>query len=130
MFLSCLVSLQISSEDIHHIYWKNFCSSSPRFCIPTSIIFEKESFALLHREKASIDRQIQNIACTNVMIGIEQIQINPVFIFSMINRKRCNNLSDTTSAFWCYLCKAISKDFNNILKILDYLNVCYTFLIS
>lgn len=67
------------------MYWKNDCPSSPRYCRPISIIFEKESGALILRGKSSIDQQIRNIEGTSVMIGSEEIKIHHIFILSMID---------------------------------------------
>lgn len=122
MFLSSLVRLRLIAEHENGqtiVLWQNPRPSSPRFCRPMKLQYKKESVELSKQEKCNIDNQINNLSDTKVMLDEKEYSITHTPVFTMIDGKICNSLSDTKSTLRCYLCDATSKDFNNIDAILD-----------
>lgn len=123
VFLTSLVPLQIvgidneSNEEV--VVWKNPTPSSPRFCRPIRLQFLHEDVQSTLNEQRYIEDQIASLVpfktthCGNVMF------LSYKLIFSMIDGKVCNALTETKSAMRCYLCGATSKEFNNIDMILE-----------
>lgn len=117
VFITCLVPLQLLHDN--KVYWKNPCPSSPRYCRPLKIVFAKESEELVLREKGYVENQILNLNYTTISKNDKSFNVKHKLILSMIDGKLCNNLSGTTSTLRCYLCKATSKQFNDIDKMIE-----------
>lgn len=117
VFITCLVPLKLSSTS--NVFWKNPCPSSPRYCRPIKITFEKETGTLINRENASIQLQLNELVPTKVIIENREYIVKHQLILSMVDGKLCNSLSGVRSAQRCYLCQATSKEFNNIEKMVS-----------
>lgn len=117
VFITCLVPLNLSST--LNVFWKNPCPSSPRYCRPIKITFEKETDSLINRENESILLQLNELEPTKIIIENREYIVKHQLILSMVDGKLCNSLSGVRSAQRCYLCQATSKDFNNIEKIVS-----------
>lgn len=122
IFLSSLVPLRLIAENEYSetiVLWQNPRPSSPRFCRPIKLQYEKESVELTKKEKLNIDNQINSLINTTVMIDEKEYSITHSPLFTMIDGKICNSLTDTKSTLRCYLCDATSKEFNDLTAILE-----------
>lgn len=121
MFLSSLVPVRLIMEfnGKTTVVWQNPRPSSPRFCRPIKLQYRKESNDFSKSEKQELDVQISNLLPTKVIIKEKEFSIAHKLIFTMVDGKICNALSDTKSALRCYLCEATSKDFNNINTLIE-----------
>ncbi|KAF2893894.1 hypothetical protein ILUMI_12278 [Ignelater luminosus] len=81
--------------------------------------FKRESTELSTTEKSYIDDQINLSQSTLINLGNVDVIVSHQLIFSMIDGKICNALIDTKATQKCYLCGAISKQFNEIDKGLN-----------
>lgn len=125
IFISCMVPLQIISgnpgfsDKDKTVIWQNPKSSSTRYCRPIRFQFRHESVELAKEEKQFIESQINALRPTKVNINRQVVTIQHTFIFSMIDGKICNFITNTKSTQKCYICGLTSKDFNSINKALS-----------
>lgn len=121
MFLSSLVPLRLSYKNDNNsvILWQNPKPSSPRFCRPISLQYLKETDELVKVTKLEIDNQIQNLSHTEVNVKGKAYLVEHQPVFTMVDGKLCNTLSNTKSTLKCYLCDATSTEFNNLNQILQ-----------
>lgn len=116
MFLTCLVPLRlIGKKNGKSItLWQNPRPSSPRFCRPISLEYKKETEELVKSKKEHINKQIKDLVPTEVNLDGKKYLIEHHTLFTMVDGKLCNCLSDTKSTMRCYLCDATSKEFNDL----------------
>lgn len=121
MFLSSLVPLRLSYEknDSTVVLWQNPKPSSSRFCRPISLQYRKETDELVKAKKQDIDQQVENLSPTKIKVNENVYEVVHKAIFTMVDGKLCNALSDTKSTLKCYLCNATSKEFNNLNTVLQ-----------
>lgn len=112
----CLVPIRLVSGE--KILWQNPRPASTRFCRPLKIEFMKETTDGSIKEKKRIDEQINNMRATSVMSQEREISVSHTLIFSMVDGKVCNSVTETTSAQRCFICGATSKEFNDIDEML------------
>lgn len=115
MFLTCLVPLRLIGEKNGKsiLLWQNPRPSSPRFCRPISLEYKKETEELVKSKKEHINKQIKDLVPTEVNLDGKKYLIEHHTLFTMVDGKLCNCLSDTKSTMRCYLCDATSKEFND-----------------
>lgn len=122
IFYTSLVPLQLiynnHETDEGTIVWKNPRPSSPRFCRPIRLQFVHEDVQSTLKEVTDIEQQIAGLAPYTTEQNEKSISVTYCMSFTMIDGKVCNAVTGTTSAQRCFLCKATSKDFNNIDKII------------
>ena len=100
------------------IVWKNPRPSSPRFCRPIRLQFVHEDVQSTLKEVTDIELQIEGLApYANEQNG-KSISVTYCMSFTMIDGKVCNAVTGTTSTQRCFLCKASSKEFNDINNII------------
>lgn len=122
IFLSSLVPLRLISDDPdlptqqQIVLWNNLRSSSTRYCRPIRFQFAHETTDLVKKERDYIESQIHELIPTLYEIDGRIIEINYKLLFTMVDGKICNSLTDTTSTMRCFLCNLTSKDFNNVEK--------------
>lgn len=116
VFQSSFVPLRLSfREDRDKVVWQNPVPASPRYCRPIRIRFVKETIAVAKEEKNYIDLLISKLKETKIDEP-KKITIKHTLLFTMIDGKVCNAITDTKSSSVCYICGASSKDFNNLSK--------------
>lgn len=49
-------------------------------------------------------------------MGRKEVTVTHKLLFTMVDGKVCNAASDTSSTMRCYICKATSKEFNNLIE--------------
>lgn len=85
-------------------------------------IYHENTDVSLH-EKAYLDNQIQSLIPTKIFSQTGVYNIFHIMIFSMIDGKVCNAITDTHSTQKCYLCRLTSKSFNNMDLVVLQTNV-------
>lgn len=117
MFLTSLVPLRLvlnKKNDSSIVLWQNPRPSSPRFCRPINLEYSKETADLAKVKKEKIDSEISSLTGTLVNLNGKSYRVNHQPIFTMVDGKICNSLTDTKSTLKCYICGATSKEFNNL----------------
>lgn len=122
IFFTSFVPLQLVYVDIVTnntiVVWKNPRPSSPRFCRPIDLRYEKESVDLTKKVVDNVQEQINKLTPFEDVVDGKRCVVSYKLCLTMIDNKVCNALTETTSAMRCYLCRSTSKDFNDIDKIL------------
>jgi hypothetical protein len=118
VFVLSLVPLQVyctmASDDKKIIIWQNPAPSSTRFCRAIKFVFTKESDEVTKKETGEIERQIEKLVPTVVK---DNITVSFELLFTMVNGKVCNSMTDTRSAQICYICGAKPTEVNNLSKV-------------
>lgn len=101
------------------LFGKNPRPSSPRFCRPIRFQFIHENTDVSIQEKNYIENQIKLLTPSKISLGTGECNnIQHTMIFSMIDGKICNAVTQTYSTQRCYLYGLTSKNFNNINLVL------------
>lgn len=116
VFITCIVPLRLVCGE--KIIWQNPRPASTRFCRPLKIEFIKESTTVSVAEKNRVDEEIQNLQKSKLIIQDIPGEVNHTLIFSMIDGKVCNALTDTRSTQKCFICGATSKQFNKVEEMI------------
>ena len=122
IFYTSLVPLQLIHNNHETgeatILWKSPRPSSPRFCRPIRLQFVHEDVQSTLKEVTDIELQIEGLApYANEQNG-KSISVTYCMSFTMVDGKVCNAVTGTTSTQRCFLCKASSKEFNDINNII------------
>ncbi len=122
IFFTSMVPLQLLGTDDRTknqvIVWKNPRPSSARFCRPIKVQFAHENVQLTVNEATGIENQIEALQPMSIVMNGKSVSVTYNMSFTMIDGKVCNSVTGTTSAQRCFLCKATSKEFNDIDKML------------
>ena len=122
IFTSSIVILKLIATDTvsgkERIIWENERPSSTRFCRPIKFKFVNETKEMIIAEKKHIDRQIQSLGPSKFVSDDKEHLVQHTLLFTMIDGKICNALTDTSSAMKCHICKLTSSAFNNF-KVYD-----------
>lgn len=120
ILLSSLVPLRlISGNDKNLLIWRNPKPSSPRFCSPIKLEYIREDKSSTLKEQKYIEDQIAELNPYETELKGKKITVSFELICTMIDGKVRNNLTNTTSNMRCYLCKAISTQFNKLDQVLS-----------
>lgn len=120
IFLSSFVPLQILCvKDNKKVIWENPSPSSPRYCRPIRFRFLKECNDVTKEEISYVEESVKNLVPTEIEINGNKFTYKHIFKMTMIDGKVCNAATDTKSTSRCFICKATSKDFNNLSKKYD-----------
>lgn len=132
VFFTSTVPLQLSVINKNHediTLWQNPRPSSTRFCRPIRLQFIKESVSSTREEQKYIQNQIDSLSPFHTVVNGKNIEINYKLVFTMIDGKVKNAVTETDSSMRCYICKATSKQFNNIDLVskqkVDAKNLCF-----
>ncbi|CAH0546850.1 unnamed protein product [Brassicogethes aeneus] len=120
IFFTSTVPLQLSVVNENHeniVVWQNPRPSSSRFCRPIRLQFLKESVKSTREEQKYIEQQIRSLLPFYNVHG-KKIKIEYKLVFTMIDGKIKNAITETDSSMRCYICKATSKQFNDINLVL------------
>ncbi|CAH0546704.1 unnamed protein product [Brassicogethes aeneus] len=117
IFLASLVPIQLVSEkDV--ILWQNPRPSSPRFCRPIYMEYVHETTEIIKRVSGKIQEQKSTLEPSKIQFNGQNISIKHSLVFTMIDGKVVNAISENNCTQKCYLCGCTSKDFNKIDLIL------------
>lgn len=117
VFITCVVPIRLVCGT--KIIWQNPSPASTVYCRPLKIQFKKESTELSIAEKTRVENEIQNILNTTTVLQERQLKVSHTLLFTMVDGKVCNALTETTSTQTCYICGATSKNFNNIEAMIN-----------
>lgn len=122
LFLSSFVPIQlyVKTPTNKRIVWQNPRPCSPRYCRPIRFRFIKETTEVTKAEFNHINNQIESLLPSTSLKNHNKLIIKHLLVFTMVDGKVCNSLTDTTSTQRCYVCVATSKDFNNLSKVIEY----------
>lgn len=115
-----LVPLQLKTNDDSKIIWHNKRSSSPRFCRPIKIVFEKETTLQTRRQIADIESQIKDLQPTIIYVGgnnsTHRIHYN--LKMTMVDGKTISAYTGK-SAQTCSICGATPKIMNDLPSLFN-----------
>lgn len=116
VFITCVVPLRLSSSS--RVVWQNPRPGSTRYCRPLKIEFVKESTQMSIAEKNRVENEVKNLRKTTMLIEEREVQVNHTLLFTMIDGKVCNAITETSSTQKCFICGASSRSFNDIDSML------------
>lgn len=115
ILMASMVPLSLSTSN--ESYWQNNTPSSTRLCRPISFEFTKETkekvLDLVNTMSANIDK-LNN---TTVLSHGKQVTVKHNLVFTMLDGKTAQTVTNTSSGAVCYICKAKPTDMNNLEKI-------------
>jgi hypothetical protein len=77
-------------------------------------VFTKESDKVTKNETGEIQKQIQKLVPAAEK---DNLTVSSERVFTMVNGKVCNSMTDTRSAQICYICGAKPTEVNNFKKV-------------
>lgn len=80
-------------------------------------IFTKESEEVIKRETSLIQEQISKLSPIIINEDVVDVVINYKLLFTMVDGKICNSMTNTRSTQTCYICKAKPTEMNDLDKI-------------
>jgi hypothetical protein len=83
-------------------------------CRAIKFVFTKESDEVTKNETGEIQKQIQKLVPTAVK---DNLTVSHELLFTMVNGKVCNSMTDTRSAQICYICGAKPTEVNNFKNV-------------
>lgn len=116
IFQWSMVPLRLTCLTSKKVIWQNACPSSPWFCRPMRIRFIHETSDIPKEEINYYTRKIASLEASRIVKGEKEIAVKHTVLLTMIDGKVCNAATDTTSTMRCYICKASSKQFNDLSR--------------
>lgn len=117
VFITCTVPVRLTCGT--KVIWQNPSPASTVYCRPMKIEFLRESAQVSVIEKKRVDDEINALINSTTIVNQRNIQVSHKLIFSMIDGKVCNALTDTKSTQKCFLCGATSNMFNQIDEMIS-----------
>lgn len=112
LFMFSFVPLQLRDES-GNIAWQNPRPSSTTYCRPMKFIFSKESTDLTVCETNVVLEEINGLQPTKSSVIGTEVSVKHELLFTMIDGKVCNALTETSSSQKCYICGATPKLMND-----------------
>ena len=94
------------------ILWNNYHPSSTTPCRPIELIFQRESPELIKDKSSLIDAEFASLQNSSFTIDNFPVEVGHELIFSMIDGKVIQILTDNKSPQVCVLCGATPKEMN------------------
>jgi len=120
IFQSSLVPLRlviIIDGEQKKVIWQNPVPSSVRFCRPIRIRFINKSKDITNEEKDYIENQIKSLKETKFTFSHGINKIKHSLLFTMVDGKVCNAITNTASTMKCYICGQTSKVFKKLIEV-------------
>lgn len=116
IILCTIVPLQMSEVTTNgkQVLWQNPSPSSSRYNRIIRLQIEKETKESVKRHYEAIEEQISSLQPTEVTFVDKSYTLEHHAVCTMMDGKTCNVLTDTSSSQACNVCKATSKDLNNL----------------
>lgn len=108
------LSLKASSNET---VWQNKTPSSTRYCRPICFEFTKETKEKVLDLVNTMTNDISNLKNTTVMSFGKEIIVHHNLVFTMLDGKTAQTVTNTTSGAVCYICKAKPTEMNNLENI-------------
>lgn len=100
IFSAFVCPLRLYVKGSKTLLWNNPVPSSPIYCRPLRVIFQKETATLIRSEWESLKAEIDNLVTTHT----NNYEIHHKIILTMVDGKICQALTNTPSAATCYMC--------------------------
>lgn len=116
--MTSMVPLRLTSfYDKNIIIWNNNRPSSTRYCRAIQFQYTKETTEKIKSEKQRMDDEIAQLRETEIeKFGIT-FKINHQMIFTMIDGKIAQAITDTPSSSSCFICGSKPSQMNNLAEI-------------
>jgi len=111
IFICSFVPIKIYSNENGEILWQNDSPSSTRFCRPIEFKFVKEEETEV---KNIVEKIKEEISFLIPSLSEEGISMKHILLFTMIDNKICNIMTNTLSSMKCYICGASPKEMNDL----------------
>lgn len=111
VFICSFVPIKIYFNENGKVLWQNNAPSSTRFCRPIEFKFVKEEKIEV---KTIVERIKEEISFLIPSVCEQGISINHTLLFTMVENKICNIMTNTQSSMKCYLCSASPKEMNDL----------------
>lgn len=111
VFICSFISIKIFSNENGEVLWNNDSPSSTRFCRPIEFKFVKEEKTVV---KTIVEKIKEEISSLIPSVSEEGILMKHTLLFTMIDNKICNIMTNTLSSMKCYLCGASPKEMNDL----------------
>lgn len=115
LFVFSFVPLQLR-DNSGNIVWQNPRPSSTMYCRPIKFIFSKETTNFTVTETNKVLEEINQLIPTIGNVNGNEVSVKHELLFTMIDGKVCNSMTDTSSAQKCYICGATPKFMNDESK--------------
>jgi hypothetical protein len=124
IFFTSLVPLQLvcgnpDSIAKPRVIWKNPRPSSTRFCRPIKMEFVHETENHIREQEALMKTKIRDLEITPVKVEEQWAFVAHKLLFTMVDGKVCNAVTETKFTQKCYLCGATARNFNDIDKMIE-----------
>lgn len=121
ILMTSFVPIQLVNENKNIVVWQNPRTSSTRYCRPIRFCFQRETADVTVEEKNRVQEEIRTLHPTSVEVKGQDRQcvVHHTLLFTMIDGKVCNAITETSSTQRCYVCSLTSKDFNNLEKVMS-----------
>lgn len=110
LFSISLVPLRLIHVPTSNILWQNPRPNSTRFCRMVRFSFRKETQDVIKSEVNQMKAQIANLVPSNIKINNAEVDCTHLLVFSMVDGKICNTLSQYDSTQKCYICGKTPKE--------------------
>ncbi|KAL4097259.1 hypothetical protein QTP88_022062 [Uroleucon formosanum] len=116
VFMFCLVPLKLilhTNLNENNILWLNTKPSSTSYCRPIKFFFEKETTNNILKYVKDVENEISNLKQLEIKINDDLVNVRYTMIFSMVDGKVINALTNTSSAT-CFICKCNPTNMNKL----------------
>lgn len=117
IFIISYVPLQMKNETNNIVLWKNYKTSSVRYCRPIKFEFVKETKAITTSEYTFYKNEIQLLVPSETQIHSQLIKVHHNLQCTMIDGKVCNVLTNQNSSASCNICGATPIQMNDLEKL-------------
>lgn len=111
LFVFTFVPLRLLNGET--VLWQNPRPSSTMYCHPIKFSFAKETTEFTVSETNKVFEEIKELLPTLCTFEGSQISVKHDLVFTMIDGKVCNALTETSSAQKCYICGVTPKNMND-----------------
>lgn len=117
MFLTSLVPLKLhESNNNNKLIWINPRPSSTKLCRPIKFEFIKETSENTKKEVNRVESEIKNLNNTVIKLYNKEVSIQHILIFSMVDGKIAQTITETSSMAVCCICQAKPSEMNDLQK--------------
>lgn len=116
LLLASMMPLSLQSH-MDEEYWRNKSPSSTRYCRPIFFEFAKETKEKVLTVVEKMRSDIAALRNTDIVMWGRQINVKHNLVFTMLDGKTAQIVTNTPSSAVCYICKAKPSEMNNLATI-------------
>uniref|UniRef100_A0A2H1VFM7 SFRICE_040898 n=1 Tax=Spodoptera frugiperda TaxID=7108 RepID=A0A2H1VFM7_SPOFR len=118
LFLTSLVPLRLTdAKNDTNVHWFNNTPSSTRLCRPVQFQFTKETREMIKNEISRMEGEIKNLNESIVNVDGKIYKVKHNLMFTMIDGKVAQTVTDTASNAVCFICKAKPTEMNDLNRV-------------